>query len=311
MTAPRRRWAEITLRAPRLWSEAVASTLEGCGCPGVAYEDPKARSADAWATADDGPAPSAGDWLEIVGHMPVDDRLTAALTRLRESLARLTEAGLPETAVRLTWREEDDWAEAWKAHFHPQRVGRRLVVQPSWEPADLRPGEVAVTLDPGMAFGTGLHPTTRMCLEALEDLITPGMELLDWGTGSGILSLVAARLGATLVLALDADPVAVRVARENVVSNDLQSSITVREGSLDCLPTGRRFAGILANILAEPIIAGAPALARHVQPGGWLVLSGITEAGEADVRAALSQAGLRHVDRRCAGEWRALVVRPV
>ena len=154
----------------------------------------------------------------------------ADIARQRRAVRRAL-ASLPAT-VRTRWLREEDWAEAWKAFFPVLRVSRRLVICPAWRSYRARAGEAVIRLDPGMAFGTGQHPTTLMCLRALEETVRPGADVLDLGAGSGILALAAARLGAASVLALDTDPLAVRAARENVRLNGLEAIVRVEEGTL-------------------------------------------------------------------------------
>jgi ribosomal protein L11 methyltransferase len=152
---------------------------------------------------------------------------------------------LPKPRIRFL--SEKDWAEAWKTHYDVLRVGRRLVIKPTWRDYDRLPDDLVIELDPGMAFGSGLHPTTRLCLEALEDYLQPGTRVLDVGTGSGILAIAAARLGASQVLALDSDPLAVRVADENVVLNGVESVVRIEVGTVKIGESGNRGIGESGN----------------------------------------------------------------
>lgn len=205
---------------------------------------------------------------------------------------------------------ERDWEEAWKAHFTLLHIGARLVVKPSWAEYEPAPGEAVVELDPGMAFGTGHHPTTHGCLEALEEAVTPGARLLDLGTGSGILSIAAVRLGASTAMALDVDPVACRVARQNVRSAGLSRAIRVARGSL---PHPRVEDGAYhvatANISAMIVSDKAPHLSRALAPGGVLIASGFQADQAPGVEAALAQAGFTPPDRLDREGWLTLVVR--
>jgi ribosomal protein L11 methyltransferase len=221
---------------------------------------------------------------------------------------------IPQPQVRVV--REEDWAHAWKKFYKPMRVGRRVVLKPSWEEFEAQAGDLMIVLDPGMAFGTGLHPSTRLCIAALEEYVRPGDAVLDVGAGSGVLSIVAASLGAGFVLATDIDTLAVRVAQENVALNGLegQARICVEHGSVPAEMAGR-FAVIVVNILPEVIVRlfdggyGNPPLAQPLRPGGAMILSGILQERADIVVEAAERHGLRLVDRKQEGDWAALIVR--
>jgi ribosomal protein L11 methyltransferase len=202
--------------------------------------------------------------------------------------------------------EEEDWAHGWKEHFHPLKIGR-VVIKPSWREWTETPGEIVVELDPGMAFGTGLHPTTKLMVEGLQDRVKPGIEVLDLGTGSGILAIPAARLGAR-VTALDISDVAVQVARENVAVNGVGDRVGVAEGTIDAVD-GRRFDLILANIIASVLADIAPALAAALKPGAEVLASGIIDERVDVVRSAFEAAGLEIMDGVKDGDWWLIVAR--
>ncbi len=268
-----------------------------------------------------------------------------ALRQIEIGLALLRQArGVPEP--RVCFLAETDWAEAWKAGYGVLRIGRRLVVRPTWrDDYAPQPDDLLIELDPGMAFGSGLHATTRLCLEALENTVRPGQVVLDVGTGSGILSIAAARLGAARVVALDTDPLAVQIARENVALNRVEAVVQVEVGTVQRskikdqtsnvkrqtssvespisnfqspisnlqspisnpqLPTSDL---IVANILAETIMELAPALAAHLLPGGVLIASGIIADRAEAVASRLRENGVSLVERRDDGDWVALVAR--
>jgi ribosomal protein L11 methyltransferase len=220
----------------------------------------------------------------------------------------------PLPAPRIRFLAETDWAEAWKAGYQVLRVGRRLVIKPTWRDYTPQPDDLIIELDPGMAFGSGLHPTTQLCLEAIEDYLPPGASVLDVGAGSGILAIAAARLGASHVLALDTDPLAVRIARENVALNQLESLIQVQVGTVPIANTQWAHCIqspisdlVVANILAETIVELAPALESSLSPRGILVASGIILDRAQAVLASLHTCGLSLVERRTDGEWAALI----
>ena len=213
---------------------------------------------------------------------------------------------LPEPHLRFL--SETDWAEAWKADYHVLRVGRHLVIKPTWRDHIPNPDDLTIELDPGLAFGSGLHPTTRLCLEALEDYLRPGATVLDLGTGSGILSIAAARLGASLVLALDSDPLAVQVAGENVTLNQVEAVVHLEKGTIEPSNSGFQPSNlIVANILAETIIELTPALATGLRENGILIASGIIADRTEIVVASLREQGFSIVEQRNDGEWVALI----
>jgi ribosomal protein L11 methyltransferase len=288
-------WTEISLVVDAEAAEAVTALFEQYGEGGAVIEEI--------------PQPEAGPGaarLVAKAFLPAGD--SRRLEALQQAIWHLSQMRpLPEPQVRDLG--PTDWAEAWKAGFQVLRIGRRLRIVPSWIPYAAAPGEVAIMLDPGMAFGTGLHPSTQLCLQALEELLRAGMRILDVGTGSGILAIAAAKLGAGQVLALDIDPTAVRTARENVARNGVGQVVQVAAGSVDG-PQRGRFDGVLANILAEVIARLGPDLARHVAPGGWLVASGIVEPRLPVVEEAFGENGLAIVRRWQSDDWVALEARP-
>ncbi len=226
-----------------------------------------------------------------------------------EALGHLQAFGLRpigELATRIV--HEADWAEAWKAHFPVLRVGRRLVIKPTWRRHRAGPDDVVLALDPGMAFGTGLHPTTRLCLAALDDLAGRGAlkraRVLDVGCGSGILAIAAAKLGSASVLGVDTDPIAIEATVANAARNGLAERISARHGSL---PSGEApFDVILANLIASLLVTLAPFLRDELRPGGTLLASGIFVDREAAVLDAFATVGLAVTGRTIEGEWIAL-----
>ncbi len=299
-------WLEIAVTAPIEAAEAIAEVLSRYAPYGVAFDYGPVPADEAdWERP-----PLPRDTLTVLAYLPMTEGWEEARRRIEEGLWHLSQI-LPFPPPRFRVIGEEAWAEAWKAHYDVLRVGP-FVIQPTWRKAVLQPGELLIELDPGMAFGTGTHPTTRLCLLALAEWLQPGERVLDLGTGSGILAIAAARRGAARVRALDIDPVAVQVAWENVQRNGVADRVTVARGSLEeALAEGEPFDGILANILATVIRRfceqGWSALLR---PGGWVIVSGFLEGEqEAAVREALEAAGLRVRGRWVEGDWVALGAR--
>lgn len=208
---------------------------------------------------------------------------------------------------------DEAWADNWKEHFKPLRIGRRLVVCPTWERTEVRPDELVVYLDPGRAFGTGHHETTRLCLEWLEKRAAGSVRadtgaLLDVGTGSGILAMAAALLGYKPILALDVDPEAIEVAGENLVLNRLEAKVALQ--TIPVAAVTEHFDTVLANIQALPLIDLAGALTARLKPAGALVLSGILVEQQAAVRKSYEEQGLQLIRTEVAGEWCLLVFEP-
>ena len=203
---------------------------------------------------------------------------------------------------------EQDWAECWKQYYKPFRAGKRLVIKPSWESWAAEEDDLIIELDPGMAFGTGTHETTAMCVEMIEKHYHGG-SVLDVGTGSGILAIAAARLGAKQVLGVDIDPMAVQVARENVEKNSLQDIIDIREGDLVAGLDDVRCDFAVANILADVIALLAWPLKNHLAPDALFVCSGILQEREEDVQTVLRENGYQVFDRMQKGGWVALAAR--
>lgn len=244
----------------------------------------------------------------ITAHMGEAPDSDARLAATERALWHLQAFGLGEVGpLRVRSVDDVDWTDAWRQHYVPQRIGR-IVIVPSWATEPLRDGELAVTLDPGMAFGTGLHPTTRGCLELLQQVEPMPPRVLDVGCGSGILALAALRLGAELAFALDTDAAAVEATLANAARNGVADCLRASRGSLEREP-GERYGLVLANLVAAVLIDLAPRLASHLAPDGVLIVGGIIEPRAGEVIAAMTDAGLVTATRRDDGEWVALGLR--
>ena len=301
-------WLEISLTVTADAEEAVADWLAQFAPEGVSSV-PAGMEIVSEAL---GLARPVGP-VTLRAYLPADETLEARRTQLEAALPQLT-PGTLLTGPRYAPISQTNWAEVWKVHYEPVRVGRRLIVVPAWLNPPLATGDLALRLDPGMAFGTGTHPTTQLCLSALEARVQPGQAMLDLGTGSGILSIAAAKLSAGPILALDMDAEAVRVARENSAANGVAERIRVEAGSLAEVLAGQfgqvEFPLVVANILASVLVHFFDqGLARCVAPGGCLILSGILDSQAAEVRAAGERQGMQFVAEEQREAWIALVAR--
>jgi ribosomal protein L11 methyltransferase len=289
MTPPIR-WLEIAVPAHAEAVEAVSEILSRVGYNGIAVEVPleSGRGAD----------------HTVKAYLVEDADAFAKVSDVRDALGHLQAFGLGpigELTARLV--DDKDWLESWKAEFVPIRIGA-FVVRPTWSEA-VADGAVEIVLDPGMAFGTGLHPTTQQCLEALSTLPLAGKSVLDVGTGSGILAIAAAKRGASPVVAVDTDTLAVDAARENAVRNGV--AIPVGEGSAADVPG--RFEVVIANIVSPVLQRIAPHLAARLSGGGTLLVAGISAPAEAATRDAFAHVRLELLDRNERGDWVALALR--
>jgi len=320
-----RRWYEIAARAAEEAVEAIADLFHEQGANGVAIEES--------GTLNRRRDTSLGQWYDrplndipegeavIKGYFADSADPDALVRTLREKAAELGRHGIATGDIR--WEvgtvDEEDWADSWKRYYKPLHISDRLTVKPTWEPYEpRRDGEIVIEMDPGMAFGTGAHATTALCLRALERVVRPGDRVLDIGTGSGILAVASARLGASRVIAFDLDPVAVSSARENARLNGLDDVVTVLESDLlaalkDMEKRGEKvrsaFDVAVANILAEVIVQFVDEVREALAPGGRYVASGIIAEKEAMVRGALERAGFEIEGTEEREGWIALVAR--
>src|SRR5579859_2436130 len=294
------RWVEVALEVDGEAAEAVVEVLNRYGHQGVAIEQ-----AGFYIETWEDEIPRA-ERLVVRAYLPEDDRTDAVKHQLEEALWHLGRL-YPMPTPQYRAIDEQDWAEAWKVNYHPVRLGKHILIRPLWIDVEAVPGDVVIALDPGMAFGTGTHPSTQLVLEATEDLLEahPSATVLDLGCGSGILSIGAVKMGALHALAVDTDPIAVRSTNENAVVNGVSDKITAQTGSLDSLlHAATRFDLALVNILAKVIIAMCgQGLGSMLRPSGVGVFGGIIQEQADEVEAALRATGLTPYKRRFSGEW--------
>lgn len=299
-------WLEVSLTVEAELAEAVAEVLARFAPGGVVIE-----STDIRAEAHE-PGETTGP-LRVYAYLPADSALEEKRQRLTEGLWYLGRIRpLPEPEFRPV--AEQNWMENWKKHYKPVTVGQRLVILPPWLD-NPQPGRSPILIDPGMAFGTGTHPTTQLSLQLLEEYVQPGDRVLDVGCGSGILSIAAVKLGASAAYGVDMDATALNSARENVVRNGVEEQVVLLAGSLEQIRAGefplRRSPVVVANILAHILIRLLDdGLSDLVQAGGVLLLSGILEEVEPQMLAALERYGQKVEKRIQMEDWLGMALRP-
>ena len=310
-------WLEVVVHTTTPGADIVSALLCEAGALGTAIEDRQdvlnlPRGDGMWDLIDEDVLARMGEDVLVKAYFEDGAQTPERLAVVRGRLAALGQMalGFPlgSLALHLSTVREEDWAENWKQYYKPFRAGERLVVKPSWEPYDARPGDLVLEMDPGMAFGTGTHETTFLCMQMLERTLRPGDDCIDVGTGTGILAIAAALLGARSVLAIDIDADAVRVAEENIQKNGVADRVRARRGNL-LEPGGEADAAVgtaqvlVANIIADVVIALAAPARAHLAAGGRLICSGIIREREQDVRDALEAAGYAVDATERKGEW--------
>ncbi len=279
--------------------EAISEVFLELGLSGVVLDDPGMEPLEGWGE-DAVPRP---DRYAVTGYFPMTDTLNRQQQRLENLLAdRLPEE--PGRSIRIAYSfiEEEDWAEAWKSFFHPIRVSERFVVKPTWRDYTPAADEIVLEIDPGMAFGTGMHPTTVLCIRALESVVRPGMSVLDVGTGSGILALASAKLGASRIVGVDMDPMAAAIAGRNLRLNGVDCPFMMVAGRL--VESIRMQADVVvANILTEVILTLSKTVREVMAPKGALICSGIVEAKAPQVVQALTDIGFQSIDAILLEGW--------
>lgn len=301
-------WQELTITVSREAEEAVSNILIDLGSQGVAIDDSADYLGEAGPFGEVLPQVKQLNTVAITAYYPETVNLEMIRQEVKEHLAQLRDFGLEIGETQLTTQQlaEEDWADNWKKYFEPARVTHDLTIVPSWTDYEATIGEKIIKLDPGMAFGTGTHPTTKMSLFVLEQILRGGETVLDVGTGSGVLSIASSLLGAKDIYAYDLDEVAVRVAQENIELNPDMENIHVASGDL---LRGVEIEAdvIVANILADILVNLTDDAYRLLKDEGYLIMSGIISEKWNLVRESAEAAGFFLETHMIQGEWNACV----
>lgn len=309
------KWTELSILTTNEAVEAVSNILHEAGASGVVIEDSKELTKERIDQFGEIYALNPEDFpkngVVVKAYLSATSFLAETVEEIKLAIANLVnfDINIGENILTLCEVDEEDWATAWKQYYHPVKISERFTIVPTWE--EYKPvstDELIIELDPGMAFGTGTHPTTVMCLQALENVVSKNDTVIDVGTGSGVLSIGAAMLGAEKVHALDLDEVAVTAARENVELNKVDDVVQVFHGNL--LDTVKEPADVVvANILAEIIVTFTDDAYSIVKPGGVYVTSGIIGAKKDDVKEALENSGFTIEEVLMMEDWVAIIAR--
>ncbi|MFS0888564.1 50S ribosomal protein L11 methyltransferase [Peribacillus frigoritolerans] len=309
------KWSEFAIQTTNEAVEPVSNILHEAGASGVVIEDPlelvKERENVFGEIYHLNPDDYPDEGVVIKAYLPVNSFLGDTIDAIKESInnLQLFDIDLGKNVVSISEVNEEEWATAWKKYYNPVKISERFTIVPTWE--DYTPvssDELMIELDPGMAFGTGTHPTTVMCIQALERTVTPGDLVVDVGTGSGVLSIAAALLDAKRIQSLDLDEVAVQSAKQNVELNNVQDKVSVSQGNL--LDGVNEQADIVvANILAEVIMRFTDDVAKVVKPGGFFIASGIIQTKKQDVKEAIIASGFTVEETILMEDWVAIIAK--
>lgn len=307
-------WIEVRVITKSEALEPISGIFYSLDCKGVAIEDPedilgREQGPLTWDFADINVLEHKGKFAVVKAYFAEEDNIEEILGYVNEKLVELKEMGidLGEAKVEHEKMYEEDWANTWKQYYKPSKVGEKIVVKPIWEEYEQEEGELVVNLDPGMAFGTGTHETTRMCIQALEKYVKEESTVFDVGCGSGILAIAAAKLGAKLAVGVDLDPVAVESSIENVGYNNL-NNIEILHGNLVEVIDGKADI-VVANILAEIICILTDDVKRVMKDGGVFITSGIIHDRVDMVCEKLESTGFEVIEKNRDGEWNCIVAK--
>ena len=310
-------WIEITIETTSEGADIAAQVLYDVWVTGVVIEDSDSirliqEDEDSWDYIDESILDDMEESVLIKAYLNDDENFEEKFAQIKVKLDQLkkqvTGLDLGSLDVKLNNVKEEDWANNWKKYYKPFKIGERIVIKPSWEKYDKKGDEIVLEMDPGMAFGTGIHETTALCVYALEKYIKPGDRIVDIGCGTGILAISSVLLGAEYATAIDLDSNAVRIAAENVRRNHVEGRVDVIRGNLLDKVEGRYDIAV-ANILADVIINLSNVIGNYLNPDGLFIASGIILERLQDVTAAAETAGLEIVEKKTKGEWALVVCR--
>lgn len=306
------KWIEVSIKTTTGAVEAVANVLYDAGVSGVVIEDPY----DIVATNSE---ETAWDYVDeslidleqgavVKGYIPESSGIVEKIDSIKQSIIELPEFGLDIGTGEVSILEvnEEDWSTSWKKYYKPTKIGTSIVIKPTWEEYEAEANETIIEMDPGMAFGTGTHETTMMCVKQLEKRISKDSTVFDIGCGSGILSIVAAKLGANKVIGVDFDEVAVNVAKDNVIENKVDNQVEIRHGNLMDVVSEKADI-VVANIIADVIIILSKDIAKFLDKDGLFISSGIILEKIDAVKENLEANGLEIIEVETTGEWAVIV----
>ena len=310
-------WMQVKVLTTTAGADLVSEILLEAGSEGTMIEDrndvfENQRPEGQWDIIDPAIADRIGEDVKVTGYYPIDENRNNVISSIASALGRLQartpDVDLGKLEMQVQGFENEDWSESWKKSFKPIRLGEHIVICPGWLEYEKQPDDKVIEIDPGMAFGTGTHETTGMCAALIEKYVQPGQRVIDIGTGSGIIAIVAAHMGAKEVLATDLDAVAVRVAAENAALNGFGDKIDCRCGDLlDVVDVSGDV--VIANIIADVILMLAKPVRARIVPNGVFICSGIAIDRREDVRRALLENDYEILDEPVKGEWAAFAAR--
>ncbi|MBC5995624.1 50S ribosomal protein L11 methyltransferase [Romboutsia ilealis] len=310
------KWIEVTIKTTTEAVEAITNILDDLRTGGVMIEDPKdfffqKKNELDWDYVEEEVFNKRNsEGVLIKTYISEERNVMELVETIKQKVSALTGFGIDigEGSVSLGQVNEEDWANEWKKYYKPTKIGEKLVVKPTWEDYEVQYGDLVIELDPGMAFGTGTHETTTMCMRELEKYVTEDSKVFDIGCGSGILAIAAAKLGAKDVIAVDLDEVAVKVAAENVAHNHVQDSVQVLHGNLIDVVSDKADV-VVANIIADIIKILAKDVHSCMKEDAVFISSGIIHAKVDEVKESLIENGFEIIEVKTLGEWNAIVAK--